>query len=154
MTAQNFTAKPLTRRTVFLLTAATGLWACAPKGAPAEAQGTATTLAEPQRANWEVLPALSALEARAGGRLGVAILDLHTGRRAGYRAEERFALCSTFKMALVGLVLREADRGRLDLSERLLFTAAYVERLRARALFGDPRDRGRGGDRVGDRRGD
>lgn len=129
MTPPNSTANPLTRRSAIFLTAASGLWACAPQDQPAPARETAMAPAPPQQRAWEALPALAALEARAGGRLGVAILDPETGRRAGHRAEERFALCSTFKMALAGLILREADLGRLDLSERLSFTAAYVERL-------------------------
>ncbi len=59
---------------------------------------------------------LAALEARQGGRLGVAILDGGTGRVTAHRGEERFALCSTFKFLAAGLVLARVDRGeeRLD----------------------------------------
>jgi len=59
----------------------------------------------------------AALEQRHGGRLGVAALDTVTGRRLGYREDERFALCSTFKLALVACVLSRVDAGteRLDL---------------------------------------
>jgi beta-lactamase class A len=65
---------------------------------------------------------LSALEARAGGRLGVCILDTQTGRHIGNRLDERFAMCSTFKLPLAAVVLREADRGRLRLDERIAFS--------------------------------
>ncbi|MBL6454986.1 class A beta-lactamase [Belnapia sp. T6] len=60
--------------------------------------------------------ALAALEARQGGRLGVAILDTGTGRMLAHRGEERFPLCSTFKFLAAGLVLVRVDRGeeRLD----------------------------------------
>jgi len=58
--------------------------------------------------------ALAALERRHGGRLGVHALDTETGRRLGWRADERFAMCSTFKLLLAGLVLREHGAGRLD----------------------------------------
>lgn len=61
---------------------------------------------------------LAALEARVGGRLGVAVLDTGTGRRLEYRSAERFPLCSTFKVLLAGAVLSRVDRGleRLDRS--------------------------------------
>ncbi len=68
--------------------------------------------------------ALAALEARAGGRLGVAMLDTGTGRSTGHRLDERFAMCSTFKLPLAAVVLREAGAGRLRLDERLAFTRA------------------------------
>jgi beta-lactamase class A len=57
-----------------------------------------------------------ALERRIGGRLGVAILDLRSGRRLEHRAHERFPMCSTFKLLLAAQVLSRADRGeeRLD----------------------------------------
>ena len=57
--------------------------------------------------------ALAALEARSGGRLGVAILDTATGRIAGHRADERFGMCSTFKLPLTAVILHEIDAGRL-----------------------------------------
>lgn len=41
---------------------------------------------------------LAALEARGGGRLGVAALDTGSGRRLAYRGGERFPLCSSFKV--------------------------------------------------------
>lgn len=52
-------------------------------------------------------------------RLGVCFLDTATGEVSGNRMPERFALCSTFKLALVAAFLREADAGRLSLSEVL-----------------------------------
>lgn len=64
---------------------------------------------------------LAALERRAGGRLGVCCLDTASGRLAGLRLDERFAMCSTFKLPLAAAVLREADQGRLRLDERLAY---------------------------------
>jgi len=64
----------------------------------------------------------AALERRMGGRLGAALLQ---GERfAGRRAEERFALCSSFKLPLAALALREAEQGRLDFGESLGFGEA------------------------------
>jgi beta-lactamase class A len=59
---------------------------------------------------------LAALEQKSnGGRLGVCILDTATGLRLEHRASERFAMCSTFKLPLAAAILREADRGKLNL---------------------------------------
>lgn len=66
--------------------------------------------------------ALKALEARAGGRLGVCILDTQTDRHVGHRMDERFAMCSTFKLPLVAVVLREADKGQLRLADVIPFS--------------------------------
>lgn len=60
---------------------------------------------------------LAALERRAGGRLGVAILDTGSGRWTGHRAGERFGMCSTFKMPLAAIVFAEIDAGRIDGAE-------------------------------------
>ena len=57
-------------------------------------------------------------------RLGVCFLDTATGEVSGNRMEERFAMCSTFKLALVAACLREADQGRLDLSQVLTYSEA------------------------------
>jgi len=80
-------------------------------------------------------PEFAALEARAGGRLGMAVLT-QDGALAGWRAQERFALCSTFKLPLAGVILREADRGRLDLDRQIPFSEAdllaYAPVTRAR----------------------
>ena len=68
--------------------------------------------------------ALAALETRAGGRLGVCLLDTGSGRVVGHRLDERFAMCSTFKLPLAALVLRAADAGRLRLDEAVAITKA------------------------------
>jgi beta-lactamase class A len=52
---------------------------------------------------------LAALEARHGGRLGVCAEDGQ--RRATWRADERFAYCSTFKLFLAACVLERVQRG-------------------------------------------
>jgi beta-lactamase class A len=64
---------------------------------------------------------LAALERQHGGRLGVAILDTGTGQRVGYRDNERFLLCSTFKLLLVAAVLGRVDQGKEQLDRRLMF---------------------------------
>jgi beta-lactamase class A len=65
---------------------------------------------------------LVALEARVGGRLGVSILDTASNVSTGHRADQRFGMCSTFKLALAGIILREADQGRLSLDQSVAFS--------------------------------
>jgi beta-lactamase class A len=65
---------------------------------------------------------LRAAERAAGGRLGAFVLDTGSGQSFGWRADERFCHCSTFKLSLAAMTLREADAGRLDLRETLAFS--------------------------------
>jgi len=58
---------------------------------------------------------LATLETTAGGKLGAAILNTRTGRQISHRGNERFGMCSTFKLALAAIILREADQDRLAL---------------------------------------
>lgn len=57
-------------------------------------------------------------------RLGVCFLDTVTGEVTGNRMDEHFAMCSTFKLPLIAALLREADHGRMDLSEVLRYSEA------------------------------
>jgi beta-lactamase class A len=83
--------------------------------------------------------ALAALEAKAGGRLGVAALDSSTGKRIDYRAGERFPMCSTFKLLAVAAILHRVDThderldrwvqyGKADLLEYAPITKANVDK--------------------------
>jgi beta-lactamase class A len=58
-----------------------------------------------------------ALERAAGGRLGIAALNLNNGEMIGYRANERFAMCSTFKWLLAAMILKRVDRRELALTD-------------------------------------
>jgi beta-lactamase class A len=74
--------------------------------------------AAPQR--FAALPAaVAGLEQTNGGRLGVAVLDTATRERFGYRAHERFPMCSTFKFLLASAVLQRVDRGAETLERAL-----------------------------------
>ncbi|MRW86015.1 class A beta-lactamase [Pseudoduganella sp. FT26W] len=48
---------------------------------------------------------LARLEKESGGRLGVAALNTADGRQLTYRADERFPMCSTFKMMAAAAIL-------------------------------------------------
>ena len=65
--------------------------------------------------------ALRDIEARAKGRLGLAVLNTGSGRRWLHRADERFLLCSTFKLLLCAQVLERAARGEERLDRPLSF---------------------------------
>lgn len=77
------------------------------------------------------------IERRTGGRLGVAVLDTGTGQRLGYRADERFPMCSTFKVALVAAVCSRTTDGSMkgrvayrkaDLLDYAPITSKYAAR--------------------------
>lgn len=72
------------------------------------------------------LTGLGKLELKSGGKLGVYILDTHSGRHIGHRIDERFGMCSSFKLALAAVVLNEADHDRLRLDEVIPYTKADV----------------------------
>jgi len=59
----------------------------------------------PATTPWSSPALLARLEKESGGRLGVAALNTADGRQILHRADERFPLCSTFKMMLVAAVL-------------------------------------------------
>jgi len=61
------------------------------------------------------------IEAAHGGRLGVAVLDTGSGRQAGHRQEERFPMCSTFKLLAAGAVLARVDEGQERLDRRIRY---------------------------------
>jgi len=67
---------------------------------------------------------VAAIEKRTGGRLGIAALDTASGRHVTYHAEQRFAMCSTFKFVLVAAVLARVDAKRESLNRRVSYGAA------------------------------
>ncbi len=73
-----------------------------------------------------IIGRLRLLEADSGGRLGVALLDTHTGQTHAYRGDERFPMCSTFKMIAVAAVLRRTDLGQEKLARRIRFERAEL----------------------------
>ena len=61
------------------------------------------------------------LERDSGGRLGVAVLDTRDGTLVAHRGDERFPLCSTFKLLAAGAVLARVDAGQEWLARRIRF---------------------------------
>jgi beta-lactamase class A len=69
---------------------------------------------------------LRRIEAESDGRLGVAVLDLASGTRAGHRADERFPMCSTFKLLAAAAILKRVDTGRDKLDRRIVFDEKHL----------------------------
>ncbi len=66
------------------------------------------------------------IEADSGGRLGVSVLDTHSGLAYAYRGDERFPMCSTFKFLAAALVLSRVDQGQEQLSRRIAVQASDI----------------------------
>jgi beta-lactamase class A len=86
-----------------------------------------TTLAAPafaaKHAPDDLTTRVTAIEEETGGRLGIAGIDTETGRRFGHREQERFAMCSTFKVLATSALLARVDSGKEDLNRRIRFAA-------------------------------
>ncbi|HEY1797994.1 MAG TPA: class A beta-lactamase [Stellaceae bacterium] len=65
-------------------------------------------------------PSLRDYERAIGGRIGLFAENQATGARIAWRADERFHMCSTFKVSLAAAILVRVDRGqdRLDAAVR------------------------------------
>jgi beta-lactamase class A len=98
------------RRGVLTGLAALGLGACAREEAAAAPEPPALNLSD--------------LETRTGGRIGVAVLDVGSGREDGWRRQERFAYCSTFKLFLAAATLERAQRGEERLDREIAIAAS------------------------------
>src|SRR5581483_71990 len=64
---------------------------------------------------------ITELEKHSGGRLGVAMLDIASHARLHYRAEERLAMCSTFKFVAAAAVLQRVERGEEKLDRWIVY---------------------------------
>ncbi|KUH99149.1 class A beta-lactamase [Mycobacterium sp. IS-3022] len=59
------------------------------------------------------------LERQHNALIGVFAVNLDTGRTIAHRAQEPFAMCSTFKGYAAARILQKAERGELALSDRV-----------------------------------
>jgi beta-lactamase class A len=64
---------------------------------------------------------LADIEAGVGGRVGVMAMDTSDGTEMSHRADERFAMCSTFKWLLAAFVLWQVEQDEISLDERLSY---------------------------------
>jgi beta-lactamase class A len=104
------------------------------------ARGRAAPAPAPAAPGALSVEALAGLERQAGGRLGVAIIDAGGSERAQHRGDERFPMCSTFKVLAVAAVLARVDRDQERLDRSVPFAARdlleYAPVARARAAEG------------------
>ncbi|HEU5030175.1 MAG TPA: class A beta-lactamase [Spirillospora sp.] len=109
-------------------TALTGLAACGSGESPGRKAAPQSAVA-PLPASPAVRPApsqaavtrrLEALEKTRKDRIGAYAVDTGTGRFAAYRADERFAFASTFKVMACGAVLRKARQSDPGLMNRVI----------------------------------
>jgi beta-lactamase class A len=109
---------------VFAVFIAVGFSACVNKG-ETNAQGPAATVASPQSASSmpaadaELAARLKAICVRAGGRCGVAVTHVETGRSVAVEGDTRLPLYSVFKLPLAVTVLKEVEEGRLQLDQKI-----------------------------------
>ncbi|CAN5730062.1 class A beta-lactamase [soil metagenome] len=76
--------------------------------------------------NDSIAEAIAAAETASGGRLGVCILDTATGRRVGHRVDERFPMCSTFKLLAAACVLQRVDAGHEQLARPIAIPRSAI----------------------------
>ncbi len=67
---------------------------------------------------------LTDLEQRHGGRLGLAAMDVASGRRVTWRGQERFPFCSTFKAFLAAATLQRIQHNDEELDRLVRITEA------------------------------
>ncbi|MDO9002714.1 MAG: class A beta-lactamase [Aquabacterium sp.] len=86
---------------------------------------TAATVPAPNAKKTFTAEALLAqLEAGSGGRLGVAAFDVANNAHVQHRADERFPLCSTFKVMAVGAVLNRSTKEPALMQQRIAYDAS------------------------------
>jgi beta-lactamase class A len=69
---------------------------------------------------------IAAIEARIGGRIGVAALNTGNSKCLDYRAIERFPMCSTFKFLAAGAVLKRVDEKQEKLERFVQYDAKEI----------------------------
>jgi beta-lactamase class A len=102
--------------------------------------GAPRAAAQLLRRQFATEPDFGAIERAVAGRLGVAVLDVNSGRKFGHRADERFPMCSTFKWLLAAQLLARIDAGKENPARILSYTKAdlleYAPVTRARVSAG------------------
>jgi beta-lactamase class A len=68
----------------------------------------------------------SRIERDSGGRLGVAVLDTSSQAQASHHADDRFPMCSTFKLLACAAVLKRVDDGQEHLDRRIAIQAGDI----------------------------
>lgn len=85
---------------------------------PAWLAGCATALGR----EVDLSTAMTSLQSRSGGKLGVFVQDTGSGDFISFNAESRFAMASTFKVLLAATVLQRVDTGTVSLDQTVAFS--------------------------------
>lgn len=95
-------------------------------GAALAGRAAPAALADPAEPVPPLSERIGALERRDDAVIGVYAANLGTGRTVEHRAQDTFAMCSTFKGYLAGLVLAMVGRGERSLDQRLYVDPAGI----------------------------
>ncbi len=69
---------------------------------------------------------IARLEKETGSRIGVVAIDSSSNRRIEHRPNERFLMCSTFKLLAAAAVLQRVDRGEEKLNRFIPYTQTDI----------------------------
>lgn len=69
---------------------------------------------------------INRIAAACGGRLGVSIFDVQTLEPFSHNGDDRFPMCSTFKLLAAGAVLKRVDEGKEQLGRLIPVTQGDV----------------------------
>lgn len=78
-------------------------------------------LASPSLAQTAPIAAIADYERATGGRFGLCVESLRTSAKVAWRADERFVMCSTFKVSLAACILAGVDKGQTRLDELIAY---------------------------------
>src|ERR1700722_11749510 len=67
---------------------------------------------------------ISQIEKETGSRIGFVAIDTENGRRIEHRPNERFLMCSTFKLLAAAAILQRVDRGEDKLDRFVRYSQA------------------------------
>lgn len=90
---------------------------CSATAHAAQAAQPRTTQVQPRETSGPLHEELARIAAASKGTVGIAAIDIATGEVATYNADERFKMASTFKVPVAVYALRQAQEGRVSLTE-------------------------------------
>jgi beta-lactamase class A len=82
--------------------------------------------ADPAQPSPSIDDRIGALERHHGAFAGVYAENLDTGRSVAHRADDPFAMCSTFKAYAAACILQKAARGELKLTDAVAIEASDI----------------------------
>ena len=120
--ASIFNESPLLSRTTLAVAVviAAAFSACVNRAeTPAQAPAAGTTAPQQGGEDARLAARLKEICGRAGGRCGVAVTHVETGRGAAFEGDAPLPLYSVFKLPLAVEVLKQVEAGRLQLEQKV-----------------------------------